>query len=71
MAAKSKKLISVEKIWLTVEELTQYLGFANAAKQREWREHGLLPFYKIDRMILYNKMEVDDFVRKYKQVLLN
>lgn len=62
-----KNNVIIEKIWLTVTELQEYLGFANEAKQREWRERGLIPFYTIGRIILYRKDEIDDFVKKHRQ----
>ena len=59
--------IVIEKIWLTVADLQKYLGFANEATQREWREKGSLPYYTVGRVILYRKDEIDDFVRRHKQ----
>lgn len=60
--------VGVEKRWLTVEELEAYLGFGNMATQREWRDNGLLPYYRLGRVIVYDKNEIDDFVRKHKQI---
>ena len=60
--------VMVEKRWLTVEELEVYLGFANMATQRDWRNNGLLPYYRLGRVIVYDKNEIDDFVKKHKQI---
>lgn len=60
--------VAVEKRWLTANELEEYLGFGNAVTQREWRDSGLLPYYRIGRIILYDKKEIDDFVIKHKQI---
>lgn len=64
--AKVEK-IKIEKRWLTVLQLTEYLGFGNRATQQEWRDEGLLPYYRIGKVVLYDKNEVDDFVKQYKQ----
>lgn len=60
--------VMVEKRWLTVEELEVYLGFGNMATQRDWRDSGLLPYYRLGRVIVYDKNEIDDFVKKHKQI---
>lgn len=60
--------VAVEKRWLTVGELETYLGFGNMATQREWRDSGFLPYYRIGKVIVYDKNEIDDFVKKHKQI---
>lgn len=60
--------VMVEKRWLTVEELEEYLGFGNMDTQREWRDSGLLPYYRLGRVIVYDKNDIDDFVKKHKQI---
>lgn len=67
IADKKIGKVMVEKIWLTIPQLTEYLGFANRATQQEWRESGALPYYRIGKNIVYKKSEVDEFVEKYKQ----
>lgn len=71
MAAKRVDKVILQQMWLTGPQLTQYMGFGNRSTQQEWRDSGLLPYYRINRMILYNRDEVDDFVRKHKQDLIN
>lgn len=60
--------VMIEKRWLTVGELEEYLGFGNMATQRDWRDSGLLPYYRLGRVIVYDKNEIDDFVKKHKQI---
>lgn len=67
IADKKIGKVMVEKIWLTIPQLTEYLGFANRATQQEWRESGALPYYKIGKNIVYKKTEVDEFVERHKQ----
>lgn len=67
IADKKIGKVIVEKIWLTIPQLTEYLGFANRATQQEWRESGALPYYRIGKNIVYKKSEVDEFVEKHKQ----
>ena len=67
MAGRRIKEIKIEKMWLTVGQLQEYLGFGNRATQQEWRDSGLLPYYRIGKVIVYNKNEIDDFVKQYKQ----
>ena len=67
IADKKIGKVIIEKIWLTIPQLTEYLGFANRATQQEWRESGALPYYKIGKNIVYKKTEVDEFVERHKQ----
>lgn len=67
MAGRRVDKITIEKRWLTVLQLKEYLGFGNRATQQEWRDSGLLPYCKIGKIIVYDKKDVDDFVEKYKQ----
>jgi len=60
------KTKDVEALWLTVAEVSRYLGFAGVDTQREWRDSGKLPYYLIGRVILYKKSEVDKFVEKHR-----
>lgn len=59
--------IKIEKIWLTGPELTEYLGFSNRTMQKDWRDSGELPYFKIGRVILYHKDDVDKYVMKHEQ----
>ena len=59
--------IKIDKIWLSVKEVTDYLGFGNRATQQEWRDSGQLPYYRIGKQILYKKNDIDDFVEKHKE----
>lgn len=67
IADKKIGKVMVEKIWLTIPQLTEYLGFANRATQQEWRESGALPYYRIGKNIVYKKSEIDEFVERHKQ----
>jgi excisionase family DNA binding protein len=60
------KVREIETIWLTVAEVTRYLGFASVDTQREWRDSGRLPYYLIGRVILYKKAEVDKFIEQHR-----
>ena len=68
--SEMKNSISIDKIWLSVKEVTTYLGFGNRATQQEWRDSGQLPFYRIGKQILYKKNDIDDFVEKHKENLI-
>lgn len=57
-------------MWLSVKEVTDYLGFGNRATQQEWRDSGMLPYYRIGKQILYKKNDIDDFVEKHKENLI-
>ena len=67
IADKKIGRVVIEKIWLTIPQLTEYLGFANRATQQEWRDAGLLPYYRIGKNIVYKKSEIDEFVERHKQ----
>lgn len=67
IADKKIGKVMVEKIWLTIPQLTEYLGFANGATQQEWRDSGILPYYRIGKNIVYKKQDIDEFVEKHKQ----
>lgn len=60
------RLIRLEKRWMTTSELRDYLGFGSDDKQREWREQGLLLYYAIGNMILYDIKDVDAFVERHR-----
>lgn len=67
IADKKVGKVFVEKIWLNCAQLTEYLGFGNRATQQEWRESGLLPYYRVGKNIVYKKSDVDEFIEKHKQ----
>ena len=67
IAEKKVGKVTLEKIWLNSGQLTEYLGFGNRATQQEWRDAGLLPYYRIGKNIVYKKSEVDEFIEKHKQ----
>lgn len=66
IAEKKKGKVLLEKIWLSSQQLTEYLGFGNRATQQEWRDSGLLPYYKVGKNIVYKKSDVDDFIEKHR-----
>jgi excisionase family DNA binding protein len=53
----------VEKKFLTIDELSQYLGIkkSNLYAKVERRE---IPFYRFGRLIMFKKEEVDAFMEK-------
>jgi excisionase family DNA binding protein len=53
----------MEKEYLTVDELSQYLGIkkSNLYAKVERRE---IPFYRVGRLILFKKDEIDAFMEK-------
>ena len=53
----------MEKVFLTIDELSQYLGIkkSNLYFKVERRE---IPFYRVGRLILFKKDEVDSFMDK-------
>lgn len=53
------------KVWLTTEELAAYLGFGSETLFRNWRNEGLLTFYK-PGVILYKRADVDAFISNYE-----
>lgn len=61
--------VTCERLYLTIEMLTEYLGFGNGDTQKEWRDNGELPFYQLGRKILYRKDDVDAFVEKHRIVV--
>lgn len=63
--------IKIDKIWLSVKEIADYLGIGNSrTTQQEWRDSGELPYYRIGKQILYKKTDIDDFVEKHKENLI-
>lgn len=66
IADKKIGKVLLEKIWLNSSQLTEYIGFGNRATQQEWRDSGLLPYYRIGKNIVYKKSDVDDFMEKHK-----
>lgn len=67
IADKKAGKVMIEKIWLTISQLAEYLGFANRATQQEWRESGELPYYRVGKNIVYKKSDIDEFIEKHKQ----
>lgn len=66
MKPKSNGKIAIEKQWLTIGELAQYLGFGNYDVQQEWRDTAQLPYYQVGKKILYKKADVDRFVERHR-----
>mgnify|MGYP003623268820 CR=1 FL=1 len=64
---KSDNTILLEKRWLTVAEAEKYLGFGNRATQQEWRDSGKLRYCQVERTIVYDKKDLDEFILKHKQ----
>lgn len=55
----------MEKKFLNIEELSQYLGIkkSNLYSKVERRE---IPFYRLGRLVMFNKEEIDTFMDKCK-----
>jgi excisionase family DNA binding protein len=57
------KVVSVEKIWLTVAEVSSYLGMT------EWFVRDLkkkIPWYKIGNTLFFKKSDIDRLMEKGK-----
>lgn len=57
------KVVSVEKIWLTVAEASSYLGMT------EWFVRDLkkkIPWYKIGNTLFFKKSDIDRLMEKGK-----
>jgi excisionase family DNA binding protein len=55
------------KKWLNLTEAIIYLGFGSKNTFQQWREKGLLAFYKPGNTILYKRTDLDKFVEKFRQ----
>lgn len=55
------------KKWLNLQEAIAYLGFGSKGLFQEWRETGKLPYYKVGKMIVYKRKDIDDFIQTHKQ----
>jgi excisionase family DNA binding protein len=51
--------------WLSISEISQYLGVSNDTVYK-WIEHKELPAHKIGRLWKFKKDEVDEWVRSGK-----
>jgi excisionase family DNA binding protein len=54
------------KKWLNLSEAIAYLGFGSKSTFQQWREKGLLTYYKPGNTILYKRTDLDRFVEKYR-----
>jgi len=52
----------MEDRWLSVEEMTQYLGVSNDTVYR-WIDKHLMPAHKMGRLWKFKKDEVDEWVK--------
>ena len=55
-----------QKKWLNLIEAITYLGFGSKNTFREWRETGKIPYYKPGREIVYQRTDIDSFMKKYR-----
>ena len=53
----------MEKVFLTVDELSQYLGIKKS-KIYSMVEHREIPFYRLGRLIIFKKDVIDAFMEK-------
>ena len=53
----------MEKVFLTVDELSQYLGIKKS-KIYSMVEHREIPFYRLGRLILFKNDVIDTFMEK-------
>lgn len=61
---ESKKIISEER-WLSVEEITEYLGIKRDTAYK-WIADNKLPAHKVGRLWKFKKDEVDAWIREGK-----
>ena len=54
---------SVDRIWLTQAEAAAYLGISPKTISR-LRESGRLSFYRLDRLVLIKKSDIDRMVEQ-------
>ncbi len=54
---------SVDRIWLTQSEAAAYLGVSPKTISR-LREDGRLSYYKLDRLVLLKKADIDRLVER-------
>jgi excisionase family DNA binding protein len=54
------------KKWLNLSEAISYLGFGSKSTFQQWREKGLLTYYKPGNTILYKRTDLDRFVEKFR-----
>ncbi len=56
----------MEKRFLTVEEVAQYLGFSQSAI-RKWIRSGLIPFHRLNGGIRFDIKTIDSWAQKRKE----
>lgn len=59
------KRLKVEERWLTVEDICAYLNVSNDTVYR-WIEQNDMPAHKVGRRWMFQKQEIDDWVKEGK-----
>jgi len=54
------------KKWLNLQEAISYLGYGSKDTFKQWRETGLLTYYKTGRIINYKRTDLDNFMERYR-----
>lgn len=65
MKTRDNNMVDIADRWLSISEISQYLGISNDTVYK-WIEHKELPAHKIGRLWKFKKDEVDEWVRSGK-----
>ncbi|MBP9854915.1 MAG: helix-turn-helix domain-containing protein [Candidatus Omnitrophica bacterium] len=63
-------VIGINKKYLNVEELAEYLGFSSSAI-RKWVRLGSIPFAKVNGGIRFDIDRIEKWVEKHSQSVIN
>ena len=66
---KKEVVVSIDlsqKKWLNITEAIKYVGFGCKTSFRQFREKGLLSFYKPTNEIIYKRADLDTFVERFR-----
>ena len=55
-------MVDMEDRWLSVEEMSKYLGVSSDTVYR-WIDRHSMPAHRMGRLWKFNKQEVDDWVK--------
>lgn len=61
MIKENRKMITIEKRYLTVYEVAMYLGFSTSAV-RKWVRQGMIPFNKVNGGIRFDIKRINNWV---------
>lgn len=65
MKIENRNMVDMTDRWLSISEISQYLGVSNDTVYK-WIEHKELPAHKVGRLWKFKKDEVDEWVRSGK-----